>query len=55
VPRDYSEAQDALNQRREDFPSGTKLTFTYPQKSSDGKVIIYRNNEGDLLANIRKQ
>ncbi len=55
VPRDYTEAQDALNQHREDFPSGTKLELTYPQKSADGKVIIYRNNEGDLLANIRKQ
>lgn len=55
VPRDYTEAQDALNQRREDFPSGTKLLLSYPKKSADGKVTIYRNNEGDLLANIRKQ
>ena len=55
VPRDYAQAQDELNQRREDFPSGTKLALTYPQNSADGKVIIYRNTEGDLLANIRKQ
>ncbi len=54
VPRDFVEAQDALNAARTDFPTGTNISLSYPQKSADGKFVTYRNKEGDLLANIKQ-
>lgn len=55
LPDDYTEANDALNAMREKYPGGTKLLFTYPVKSPDGKATIYRNKDGDLLAQIARK
>ena len=55
VPTDFAEASDALNKMRETYPSGTKLVLAYPLKSQDGKSIVYRNKDGDLLAQIARK
>lgn len=54
VPRDFVEAQEALEQARQDYPSGTRLSLSYPQKNSDGKSVVFRNAEGELLATIAR-
>lgn len=54
VPRDFVEAQTALEQARQDFPSGTRLTLSYPQKGNDGKSVVFRTAEGELLATIAR-
>lgn len=40
---------------RETYPSGTKLVLVYPLKSQDGKSTVYRNKDGDLLAQITRK
>lgn len=55
LPDDYTEANEALNAMREKYPGGTKLLFIYPVKSPDGKTTIYRNKDGDLLAQIARK